>query len=185
MDDNDFCLHYDRNCLIFSNCCNKYYACRLCHDMYENHILDRFKINKMKCLKCNEIQDISQYCIKCNNCMGIYFCKICNLFDNNGEIKKIFHCNDCGICRIGGKDNFYHCNKCEGCISIKIKDNHNKCIEKSFKDNCSICLEDIFNSRSDIYILNCNHIFHKKCLFKVLMLCSNTCPICRTEIIQF
>ena len=28
------CKHYNRNCKFFTNCCNKIFDCRLCHDEY-------------------------------------------------------------------------------------------------------------------------------------------------------
>lgn len=31
--------------------------------------------------------------------MADYFCSVCNLFDNQGQQKQIFHCDGCGICR--------------------------------------------------------------------------------------
>lgn len=26
--------------------------------------------------------------------------------------KKQFHCDECGICRVGGRDKFFHCSQC-------------------------------------------------------------------------
>ncbi|KAM1715003.1 hypothetical protein ACFX12_025539 [Malus domestica] len=43
--------------------------------------------------------------------MGEYFHDICKFYDDD-TTKEQFHCNDCGICRIGGRDKFYHCKKC-------------------------------------------------------------------------
>jgi RING finger and CHY zinc finger domain-containing protein 1 len=40
-------------------------------------------------------------CLRCAAVMGDYFCGVCNLFDNEGARKKIFHCDACGICRYG------------------------------------------------------------------------------------
>ena len=47
------CSHYDRECMILSPCCHKWYSCRLCHDEEEDHNIDRYTINKMKCKLCN------------------------------------------------------------------------------------------------------------------------------------
>jgi hypothetical protein len=44
-------------------------------------------------------------------------------------------------------------------------------------NECSICLENI-TSNTEI-ILECNHIFHKKCISKLLKF---NCPICRKSI---
>ena len=44
---------------------------------------------------------------------------------------------------------------------------------------CSICLDNIILSNiSDNIILDCQHIFHKKCVNKWLKI-SKTCPLCR------
>ena len=51
------CDHYDRGCDIFCSTCNKFYPCRLCHDIYEDHKLDRFSINLIRCRKCKYNQE--------------------------------------------------------------------------------------------------------------------------------
>jgi len=45
---------------------------------------------------------------------------------------------------------------------------------------CSICLE-ILNIGDEVNKLNCNHIYHKKCLDK--WICNNNCPLCRRIIV--
>ena len=44
---------------------------------------------------------------------------------------------------------------------------------------CPICLENI--KCKDLYISNCNHIYHKKCIHTWLE-SKNTCPTCRYDI---
>jgi len=175
------CLHYSRHCEILAPCCNKYYSCRFCHNNDNTHILNRFNIEKIKCLKCNNIQNKSQYCNNCNTCFGNYFCNICNIFDNFGLEKNIYHCNKCGICRIGIKEYFYHCDICGGCLPLKLKDNH-KCIFNSMKQECAICLNDIFNCRNSSLILKCGHMFHSKCINLCLLYKKSKCPLCRQNI---
>lgn len=46
-----------------------------------------------------------------------------------------------------------------------------------FDETCVICLDNLY----DICMLPCEHIFHKKCIYK-WMKKNNTCPICRTQI---
>ena len=47
------CKHYQRRCEILAPCCNKYFACRVCHDeFYENvvgqiHTVNRYKIERI------------------------------------------------------------------------------------------------------------------------------------------
>ena len=52
--------------------------------------------------------------------------------------------------------------------------------EDIFTDLCSICLDD-YKEGETIIKLNCNHIYHKKCLEKWLLK-NKTCPCCKTEI---
>lgn len=48
-----------------------------------------------------------------------YTCLICNLFDDAD--KQQYHCHGCGICRIGGAENFFHCEVCNMCLPIQLK----------------------------------------------------------------
>ena len=48
-----------------------------------------------------------------------YTCLICNLFDDSD--KRQYHCDQCGICRIGGKENFFHCKVCNMCLPLQLK----------------------------------------------------------------
>ncbi|RMX37266.1 hypothetical protein pdam_00024270, partial [Pocillopora damicornis] len=85
-------------------CCKKYYNCRLCHNDKESHELDRKTVEAIKCLQCDSSQEI------------------CRLFDDTE--KGQFHCSGCGICRVGGKENFFHCDRCDMCLGIQLKDSH-------------------------------------------------------------
>jgi len=62
----------------------------------------------------------------------------------------------------------------------------NKILEKTFittdynkNDSCSICLDKL---TSNVIKLKCNHIYHKGCIMPWLKE-SNSCPLCREEII--
>ena len=49
---------------------------------------------------------------------------------------------------------------------------------------CTICLENMNNK--EVYKMNCNHIFDKKCFLEYVNNCENkkiTCPNCRSYII--
>ena len=143
------CNHYKRKCKFITKCCDKIFPCRLCHDEYFElqknvHQLDRHTIEEIICTNCEEKQHVSNKCTKCNIQFGAYFCKICNLFDDDTS-KQQFHCDKCGICRVGGEDNFYHCNTCNSCIRTVLKNNH-VCIKNSFHNTCPICCDSIFNS---------------------------------------
>lgn len=42
--------------------------------------------------------------------------------------------------RAGGKENFFHCDKCGFCLSLEKRENHT-CRQNISKNNCPICLE--------------------------------------------
>ena len=44
----------------------------------------------------------------------------CQFFDDDLS-RGQFHCDDCGICRVGGAANFFHCSTCACCYSIGLK----------------------------------------------------------------
>lgn len=104
------CQHYQRNVKLQCYTCKKWYTCRFCHDDVEDHHLIRRDTENMLCMLCGHAQPAAQTCRHCDEQTAQHYCDICKLWDNDGK-KSIYHCNDCGICRIGqglGKD-FFHC----------------------------------------------------------------------------
>ncbi|KAI9928513.1 hypothetical protein MW887_001727 [Aspergillus wentii] len=104
------CQHYKRNVKLQCYTCKRWYTCRFCHDEVEDHHLNRRKTENMLCMLCGHAQAAAQCCQECGKQAAQYYCNVCKLWDNDSE-KSIYHCNDCGICRIGqglGKD-FFHC----------------------------------------------------------------------------
>ena len=104
------CQHYHRNVKLQCFTCKRWYTCRFCHDEVEDHHLIRRDTENMLCMLCGHAQPAAHDCRQCGEQTAQYFCEICKLWDNDGN-KSIYHCNDCGICRIGqglGKD-FFHC----------------------------------------------------------------------------
>jgi len=180
------CEHYKRKCKLIMPCCNKEFSCRLCHDteMYDNnndfkkaHKLgnNRFKIKEVICENCNTRQKKNKKCINCGLIFGYYFCDICNLFDDVD--KKQYHCYKCGFCRVGGKENFKHCDKCNLCININQKHNCSRL------GNCPICLEDLQSSRKSLYFLKCNHTLHYEC-FAEYIKSNYKCPLCLKSMVD-
>lgn len=104
------CEHYKRNVKLQCHACKKWYTCRFCHDAVEDHHLDRPRTEHMLCMLCGHAQPAAHSCGHCGEPAAQYYCHVCKLWDNDAD-KSIYHCNDCGICRIGqglGKD-FFHC----------------------------------------------------------------------------
>ncbi|KAK1892926.1 RING finger and CHY zinc finger domain containing protein 1 [Dissostichus eleginoides] len=141
------CEHYVRSCLLKAPCCGKLYVCRLCHDAEENHEMDRFKVREVQCSECQTVQEAQQTCQQCNVNFGEYYCDICHLFDKN---KEQYHCQPCGICRIGPRE----------------------------KQNCPVCMEDIHTSRIGAHVLPCGHLLHKTCFDDMVRTGAYRCPLC-------
>lgn len=78
------------------------------------HVLDRHAVQVLECIECGERQPVARHCNRCGTTFGAYSCLICNFFDND-DSKEQFHCNECGICRVGGEANFFHCATCGCC----------------------------------------------------------------------
>lgn len=54
--------------------------------------------------------------------------------------------------------------------------------EMIIKNECSICYEK-YKINEKIYLLECNHFFHKKCLKMAMKIGNlNSCPLCRKNI---
>jgi uncharacterized CHY-type Zn-finger protein len=104
------CEHYKRNVKLQCFTCNKWYTCRLCHDAVEDHTLPRRETKNMLCMICGTAQRAAEICTHCTGRAANYYCDICHLWEDDPN-RSIYHCNDCGICRVGmglGKD-FFHC----------------------------------------------------------------------------
>lgn len=104
------CAHYKRNIKLQCSRCDRWYTCRFCHDEVEDHSLIRRETKNMLCMLCGCAQPASEECAQCGERGAWYYCSVCKLWDDDTK-KSIYHCNDCGICRVGqglGKD-FYHC----------------------------------------------------------------------------
>ncbi|KAL6075071.1 RING finger and CHY zinc finger domain-containing protein 1, variant 2 [Balamuthia mandrillaris] len=115
------CSHYKRNNKIKADCCKRFFVCRLCHDAECDHAIDRHATKEMLCMLCQTVSPIGNYC-NSDTCQGRrlahYYCDVCKFHDDDAT-KNIYHCPDCGICRMGkgiGIDRF-HCQKCGICYN--------------------------------------------------------------------
>jgi uncharacterized CHY-type Zn-finger protein len=175
------CLHYKRNVKMQCNTCSRWYTCRLCHDEVEEHILPRRETKHMLCMLCGTPQGVGAVCKGCHVQAACYYCPICKLWSND-PAKSIYHCDDCGICRVGeglGKD-FFHCKTCAACMSIQAESTH-RCIERSTKCDCPICGEYMFTSNRAVAFMLCGHSIHEAC-FAAWCNTSYKCPICSKSI---
>ncbi|CAO3693611.1 unnamed protein product [Rhizopus stolonifer] len=170
------CKHYQRNCKLQANCCEKLVSCRFCHDDAEDHTIVRQDTKNMLCMLCLKLQPAGQDCVGCKERMACYYCDKCKLWDNDAG-KSIYHCEDCGICRQGkglGED-FFHCKRCNICMSLTMK--KHKCIERNLECDCPICGEYLFTSTSTVIFMPCGHCIHKHCYAEYIQT-SYQCPTC-------
>jgi hypothetical protein len=177
------CDHYRRSCKLQCSTCFKWYTCRMCHDEVENHQLVRQQTKNMVCVQCKTAQPAAQECRKCGLVLARYYCDICKLWDDD-PLKSIYHCDDCGICRIGvglGKD-FFHCKTCNVCMSIELENQH-RCIEHSTECNCPICGEFMFTSTETVVFMKCGHSIHQSCFLEHTKT-SYRCPTCARSVVN-
>ncbi|KAF1986610.1 zf-CHY-domain-containing protein [Aulographum hederae CBS 113979] len=179
------CEHYVRNVKIQCFDCRKWYTCRHCHDAAEYHTLNRKKTENMLCMLCSTPQPAGEYCKQCGELAAWYYCGVCKLWDGDST-NRIYHCDDCGICRRGegiGKD-FVHCKRCNVCISIRYasKTNHT-CIERATECDCPICNDYMFTSSASVAAMPCGHYMHKSC-YMDYMLTAYKCPICKKSAVN-
>lgn len=92
-------------------------------DYKKAHELDRTKIKEIECQSCFHRQKPAGNCEKCGIRFAEYYCEKCRFWDDKGVEKGVcitivavneyssgaFHCDGCGICRVGGRDNYKHC----------------------------------------------------------------------------
>lgn len=175
------CAHYKRNVKVQCFDCKRWYTCRYCHDASPTlpfpHNLRRPKTENMLCMLCKTPQPAAEVCINCGEYAAWYYCPKCKLWDNDAN-KRIYHCDDCGICRVGeglGRD-FAHCRRCNVCISIQTAASH-PCIERATEGDCPLCLIRLFESQKSVVSLPCGHYMHGDC-FKELMNSGYKCPVC-------
>ncbi|KAK7208041.1 hypothetical protein BZA70DRAFT_224298, partial [Myxozyma melibiosi] len=178
------CQHYQRGVKLQCSQCEQWHSCRFCHDEVEDsHQLVRYETRNMLCMRCLLPQPAAQDCRGCGTRVARYYCDICKLWDDDPE-KSIYHCADCGICRIGeglGKD-FFHCKTCNVCMSIQLENAH-RCIEHSTECNCPICGEYMFTSTMTVVFMSCGHSIHQQCYYQHTKN-SYKCPTCARSIIN-
>lgn len=165
------CSHYERKCQINCPTCDEWHTCRICHNEDNvDHELNRFKVSKIKCLQCDMVQSPSNHCQECDIDFAKYYCDICHLWSSS---ELIYHCDECGICRIGSRDDFKHCKICGACMKIE-----HECREDLLSGRCSICLENFFDTVKGFFFLPCGHPIHQECFMSYLNR-DYRCPVCQ------
>mmetsp|Transcript_2117 Transcript_2117/g.3255 ORF Transcript_2117/g.3255 Transcript_2117/m.3255 type:complete len:767 (+) Transcript_2117:61-2361(+) len=195
------CPHYARAVKKRHPESGRLYTCRLCCEQdrerpLKDHDspLDRYKVTEVLCMRCGALQPADKRCVnpKCESKgkpFARYYCKICNLYDDNPK-KKIYHCPFCNVCRSGaglGID-FRHCMRCNACVSLSSSstsssnnENH-VCIPHCLQGNCPICHESMFESTKPLRGLKCGHVMHLPCFTLYIRGQTYTCPLCKKSV---
>ncbi|KAI8927607.1 zinc-ribbon-domain-containing protein [Entophlyctis helioformis] len=173
------CKHYQRAAKLQGHCCGRWFTCRFCHDEVSDHNIVRNLTTTMMCMFCNTVQPAGQVCANasCGKKVARYYCGECKLWDDDHK-KNIYHCNDCGICRIGkglGQD-YFHC-KSATCAWPSVCRGRHKCIERNLESDCPICGEYMFTSTTTVIFMPCGHCIHYKCHQEYIQT-SYQCPTC-------
>ncbi|KAJ1735922.1 hypothetical protein LPJ61_000295 [Coemansia biformis] len=137
--------------------------------------MDRFAVQEMKCMLCQEEQPIGAQCRGCGATMGRYYCCQCRLIDD-GPHKEIFHCDGCGICLGGHRDDYFHCQGCDACVAVAVRERHG-CTERILHSDCPICGDTFFDSTRTVVQATCKHLIHADCLEESVKY-SYRCPLC-------
>jgi len=186
------CAHYDNNVRIFASCCGKFYDCHLCHneehaDGAEPHIVDRVAIKRVQCVNCGMTASPSSECRSCGITFAKYHCSLCKIWVSDD--REAFHCHKCRSCKLGKKDDFYHCDACALCFAKSTRSRH-ECSKKIDKTaNCPICLDRIFGLRNGVIMLKCRHLVHKECLDLQIKSCPRdkipSCSLCKKSVVVY
>ena len=174
------CTHTKLRC-----CSNEEWWCRHCHneikyqqeqDWSKKHELDRKRISQVVCALCDTRQLVADHCNTCGAAFGAYTCTKCPFYDDDLS-KQTYHCEACGICRVGGRENYFHCATCGSCYAANLRNNH-VCIERAMHQNCPVCFEFLFESVDPTTVLRCGHTIHSQCLRDLERNTASICPSC-------
>ena len=174
--DSNGCSHYRRRCQVQAPCCKEFFSCHSCHDEEFSRSAQpscpvemkgtsgggtagRYLVERVRCNACLCEQAVGPSCLECGIDFAKHFCAPCKLYADPGA-KGIFHCDECGICRVGKREDWFHCLKCEACYSVSTRDTH-ICVERALKSDCPICMEYLFTSSQQLHVgAHCGHAMH-------------------------
>jgi RING finger and CHY zinc finger domain-containing protein 1 len=159
--------------LVLAPCCDHWICCESCHG---DHTLDKIHISLMMCQHCKTEQPLGYTCANCGLLLASYHCTICNHLD----YRNVFHCELCGVCRLGRKDDYSHCDTCNICVTK----NATHCCFEFNSGECPCCNESIPQSRTEVISLPCGHVIHKACRQEMVRACMYKCPLCAKSILK-
>ena len=116
----------------------------------------------------------------------------------------IFHCEDCGICRVGLPEDFWHCETCGACYTVASRSTH-VCVERALQSDCpvtppglatfllsgqdfvavQVCMEYLFTSRDGCFVgPRCGHAMHPSCFEQMVAAGNYNCPVCEAPLVD-
>ena len=110
---------------------------------------------------------------------GEQYCKPCRLWVDKDI--KMYHCNDCNMCRIGKREDYVHCKNCDTCM---VKDHKCSTFFNKKETKCPCCFESLYNSRNLWISMPCTHCIHVNCMKSMLKNGNIACPLCKHSIID-
>jgi len=127
---------------------------------------------------CSTEQPRDTKCHTCNGVMGLYFC---DLWDNGKRLR--YHCDLCGFCHFGRKEDNKHCKVCKICYYHEDYWSHENHVKNSSSHNCPVCLEGPLNRQSHkvIGVMVCGHAIHQEC-YNEYTQHDYRCPLCRKTV---
>ncbi|KAG2483935.1 hypothetical protein HYH03_017255 [Edaphochlamys debaryana] len=116
-------------------------------------------------MKCATLQAVPEcgLCVVCGSAFGeAHACSLCRIYSHDPGAG-MWHCEACGICRRGGRENFVHCKECGGCVR---RDVSHTCAPLAMHRECAVCRTYLFDSRMPVTALpGCGHLaVHSDCL---------------------
>lgn len=86
------------------------------------HKLPRNRLRLVTCDACGSTQPITaaSSCLHCDTHFAAYYCRKCGIANNDIPRQGYFHCDECGICRVGHEDKYFHCSICNCCLKIEL-----------------------------------------------------------------
>ncbi|XP_024394321.1 E3 ubiquitin-protein ligase RZFP34 isoform X2 [Physcomitrium patens] len=172
------CAHYKRGCKIRAPCCNEVFDCRHCHNDAKCifRVSMRRMIHNATRLIGASWKRLSVPCAitskMCNKFVKIVASVWASIFAPSASSLTMI---------IGGRDNFFHCDRCGCCYSVELRERHT-CVEKSMHQDCAICMEYLFDSLMDITVLPCGHTLHLECLQEMYKHYQYNCPLCNKSV---
>ncbi|WIA44124.1 hypothetical protein OEZ86_010466 [Tetradesmus obliquus] len=144
------------------------------------HRLPRQQLQTVSCNHCRTKQPLycGDTCLTCGTLFAAYFCTECGIANDDVPCEGYFHCGSCGICRVGRRDEFRHCDGCGCCLRRKVMREH-ACRHNCLEAACPICLSGpLSDSQSPAHKLPCGHMAHYSCIQATDKPLASICTAC-------